>query len=118
MARREEQIELNSGSCTEVCQHDVLGRLPVRGPTTELTLAGGTEGSNPAPSTSESCANLTPPRGNAAHDQLMQKARALVERVAKSGARESLTIEQAFEKALTNPASPPPPRAPDRTAGS
>ena len=60
MARRAEQIELNRGSCTEVCTHDVLGRLRMRGGTTELTLAGGTEGSNPAPSSAESAANLTP----------------------------------------------------------
>ena len=59
MARRAEQIELNRGSCTEVCRHDVLGRLRMRGGTTELTLAGGTEGSNPAPSSRESFANLT-----------------------------------------------------------
>src|SRR5712671_6040529 len=59
MARRAEQIELNRGSCTEVCTHDVLGRLRMRGGTTELTLAGGTEGSNPAPSSGESRANLS-----------------------------------------------------------
>src|SRR5260221_11030285 len=52
-------IELNRGSCTDVSTHDVLGRLRMRGGTTELTLAGGTEGSNPAPSTGESCANPT-----------------------------------------------------------
>jgi len=59
MARRAEQIELNRGSCTEVCTHDVLGRLRMRGGATELTLAGGTEGSNPGPSSGESGANLT-----------------------------------------------------------
>src|SRR4030088_3542352 len=60
MARRAEQIELNRGSCTEVCRHDVLGRLRMRGGTTELTLAGGTEGSNPAPSSGESVSAVNP----------------------------------------------------------
>ena len=45
------------------------------------------------------------PAPNAAHDQLMQKAEALVTKVAKSGAGKPLTIEQAFEKVLTDPAN-------------
>ena len=35
----------------------VLGPLRVHGAKTELTLAGGTEGSNPSSSASESCRN-------------------------------------------------------------
>src|SRR6202023_3163677 len=43
-----------------------------------------------------------PPR-NAAHDQLMRKAEALVAKLAKSGTGEPLTIEQAFEKVFADP---------------
>jgi hypothetical protein len=46
---------------------------------------------------------LPPP--NAAHDALMRKAKALVETVAKSGTGKLLTVEQAFEKVLTDPAN-------------
>src|SRR5712671_3216549 len=56
MARRAEQIELNRSSCAEMYAR-VLGPLRVHGAKTELTLAGGTEGSNPLPSSEESGAN-------------------------------------------------------------
>src|SRR5690349_20457825 len=57
MARRAEQIELNRSSCAEMYARV---RVPVRvhGAKTALTLAGGTEGSNPPPSSGESGANL------------------------------------------------------------
>ena len=58
MARRAEQIELNRGSCTEVDTHDVLGRLRMRGGTTELTLAGGPRVRIHLPPRGESRANL------------------------------------------------------------
>src|SRR5205809_7238593 len=44
-------------SCAEVYP-GVLGPLRLHGAKTELTLAGGTEGSNPSPSSGESGANL------------------------------------------------------------
>jgi len=46
---------------------------------------------------------LPPP--NAAHDQLMRKAEALVDKVAKSGAGEGITLEMAYEKVLSDPAN-------------
>ena len=39
--------------------HESSGRFACMARKTELTLAGGTEGSNPAPSSGESVANLT-----------------------------------------------------------
>src|SRR6266851_4292433 len=53
MARRAEQIELNRSSCAEMYAR-VLGPLRVHGAKTQLTLAGGTEGSNPLSSAAES----------------------------------------------------------------
>jgi hypothetical protein len=53
MARRAEQIELNRSSCAEVYAR-VLGPPRVHGAKTELTLVGGTEGSNPSRSSGES----------------------------------------------------------------
>jgi hypothetical protein len=44
---------------------------------------------------------LPPP--NAAHEALMRKAQALVAIVAKSGTGESITLESAYEKVLTDP---------------
>jgi hypothetical protein len=46
---------------------------------------------------------LPPP--NAAHDQLMRKAEALVDKVAKSGAGKRITLEAAYEKVLSDPAN-------------
>jgi hypothetical protein len=46
---------------------------------------------------------LPPP--NAAHDALMQKAEALVARVAKSGSGKPMTLETAYEKVLMDPAN-------------
>ena len=68
MARRAEQIELNPQLLRRsACTSPRAAR--VHGAKTELTLAGGTEGSNPSPSTGESVANLTSldqaPKGNA-----------------------------------------------------
>jgi hypothetical protein len=57
VARRAEQIELNRSSCAEVYAR-ALGPLREHDAPTELTLAGGTEGSNPLPSSGESIANL------------------------------------------------------------
>jgi hypothetical protein len=65
MASRDEQIGLNHGirllrpypsQATE--RHSAI---------TELNVAGGTEGSNPAPSSGESTANLAAPRGSNDH---------------------------------------------------
>jgi hypothetical protein len=46
---------------------------------------------------------LPPP--NAAHDTLMRKARALVEKVAKSGTGKPITLETAYEKMLSDPSN-------------
>ena len=46
-----------------------------------------------------------PPPPNAAHDGLMQKAEALVEKVAKSGSGKPMTLETAYEKVLMDPAN-------------
>jgi hypothetical protein len=53
VARRAEQIELNRSSCAEVYARDLVP-LRVHCATTELTLAGGTEGSNHSLSSGES----------------------------------------------------------------
>jgi hypothetical protein len=45
------------------------------------------------------------PPPNAAHDQLMRKAEALVDKVAKSGAGKRITLEAAYEKVLSDPAN-------------
>jgi len=45
------------------------------------------------------------PPPNAAHDGLMQKAEALVEKVAKSGSGKPMTLETAYEKVLMDPAN-------------
>jgi len=60
MARRAEQIELNRSSCAEMYAR-VLAPLRVHGAKTKLTLAGGTEGSNPSPSSGESTTNCSGP---------------------------------------------------------
>jgi len=46
---------------------------------------------------------LPPP--NAAHDRLMRKAEALVDKVAKGGAGKRITLEAAYEKVLSDPAN-------------
>ena len=53
MASRAEQIELNRSSCAEMYAR-VLRPLRGHGAKTEFTLAGGTEGSNPLSSGSQS----------------------------------------------------------------
>jgi hypothetical protein len=45
------------------------------------------------------------PPPNAAHDQLMRKAEALVAKIEKSGAGRRITLETAYEKVLTDPAN-------------
>jgi hypothetical protein len=72
-------------------------------------VAGG-EDYEPAPSADPALLGPRPeerpvPPPNAAHDQLMRKAEALVAEVEKSGVGETLTIERAFEKVLTDPAN-------------
>ena len=61
MARRAEQNELNRSSCAEMYAR-VLGPLRVHGAKTELTLAGGTGGSNPASSAGESFSGVNSER--------------------------------------------------------
>jgi hypothetical protein len=72
-------------------------------------VAGG-EDYQPTPSADRGLLGPRPderplPPPNAAHDQLMLKAEALVAKVAKSGTGEPLTIEQAFEKVFADPAN-------------
>jgi hypothetical protein len=47
MARRAEQIELKPAAPAPKCMHKSSGRFACMARKTELTLAGGTEGSNP-----------------------------------------------------------------------
>jgi len=61
---------------------------------------------HPPPSTNRNGPYGRPlPPPNAAHDELMRKAKELVANVAKSGAAKPLTVGQAFAKALTEPAN-------------
>jgi hypothetical protein len=60
----------------------------------------------PAPSTDRGVLGPRPeerplPPPNAAHDQLVRRAEALVAKVAKSGTGERITLEMAYEKVLT-----------------
>jgi hypothetical protein len=68
-------------------------------------IAGG-EDYRPGPPAN---AGLVPKRAvpppNAAHEQLMRKAEELAANVAKSGNGKPITLEQAYEKVLTDPAN-------------
>jgi len=70
-------------------------------------VAGGDD-YRPEPSADRSVLGTRPeerpiPPPNAAHDQLMRKAEALVAKVAKSGTGERITLEMAYEKVLSDP---------------